>query len=146
MKDICKKVFLAASISLVFCAGALRASPEGDSVFKAINDELARSMDKLKMDNLQKPYFMAYTVSEGSSCYAAATFGSMERASFYPYRRVKAEVRVGDKKFDNSNYLGTAWGEYRPFVDYGVSVNDNYNSLRFSIWSAAMWRRQTAPF
>ena len=135
MKNIYKKGFLSALLLLSFCAAAPCAAPEGDAVFKAMNDELARSMNKLKMDNLQKPYFMAYTVSEGSSCHISATFGSMEGFNSYPYRRVKAEVRVGDKKFDNTNYLGAAWGEYRPSVDYGVAMNDNYDSLRFSIWS-----------
>ncbi|HAF96469.1 MAG: hypothetical protein A2021_05835 [Elusimicrobia bacterium GWF2_52_66] len=135
MKNICKNVLLSALISLSFCVAAPCAAPEGDVVFKAMNDEMARSMNKLKMDNLQKPYFMAYTVSEGSSCHISATFGSIEGFDSSPYRRVKAEVRVGDKKFDNTNYMGAAWGEYRPSVDYGIAMNDNYDSLRFSIWS-----------
>ena len=88
MKKFYKKVFLSALISLSFCAAALCAAPEGDAVFKAMNDELARSMNKLKMDNLQKPYFMAYTASEGSSCYISATFGSIEGFNSSSYRRV----------------------------------------------------------
>ncbi|MCX5793283.1 MAG: metallopeptidase TldD-related protein [Elusimicrobia bacterium] len=135
MKNIYKNSFFAALLTLTFCAAAPCAVPEGDPVFKAMNDEMARSMGKLKMDNLQKPYFMAYTVTDGTGCYISATFGATEGFNSYPYRRVKAEVRVGDKSFDNTNYVGNAWGEYRPSVDYGVAMNDNYDSLRFSIWS-----------
>ena len=135
MKQSYKEVFLSVLVSFAFCAAAPCAAPEGDAVFKAMNDEMARSMNKLKMDNLQKPYFMAYTVSEGSSCYISATFGALEGFNSYPYRRLKTEVRVGDNKFDNTNYLGSAWGDYRPQVDYSVALDDNYDSLRFSIWS-----------
>ena len=133
MKKQYVKLLLSAGAALLL-GGTLRAAP-ADPVFNAMNDELTRSMAKLRMGALQKPYFAAYTVAESTSVYISATFGALENFTVYPYRRVKAEVRIGDPKFDSTGYLGNAWGYYRPSVDYGVSLDDNYDSLRFSLWA-----------
>ena len=48
-----------------------------DVVFKAMRDELARSMKKLQLENLQKPYFISYRAVETAGCSAQASFGAL---------------------------------------------------------------------
>jgi len=132
------KYFL--GLILAFCAipGALLAGPDlpaNDDVFRAMRDEMARSMDKLRMDALDKPYFLDYEVIEGRSLGITASFGAIESEYASPYRRLKADLRVGSPVFDNSNYAPNVWEGYREETDWSLGLEDNYDSLRNSIWS-----------
>lgn len=116
-------------------AGARAALPEGDKVFAAMKDELGRSMRKLNMDNLGKPCFLAYTVDEGHYFAVSAAFGEVEELLSMDFRRLKADLRVGSYKFDNSGYVTDAWSGYRTDPDWSVALDDNYDALRFGLWS-----------
>ena len=117
------KYFL--GLILAFCAipGALLAGPDlpaNDDVFRAMRDEMARSMDKLRMDALDKPYFLDYEVIEGRSLGITASFGAIESEYASPYRRLKADLRVGSPVFDNSNYAPNVWEGYREETDWSL--------------------------
>ena len=110
--------------------------PENDNVFKAMRDEMARSVDKLRMDSLAKPYFLGYQVIEGRSLGITAGFGAVESEYTAPYRRLRVDLRVGSPEFDNSNYAPNAWEGYRVETDWRIGLGDSYDSLRYSIWAA----------
>ncbi len=110
--------------------------PESDKVFRAMNDEMSRSMDKLRMDSLAKPYFLDYQVAEGRSLGITASFGAVESEYTSPYRRLRVDLRVGSPAFDNSNYAPNVWEGYRVETDWSLALDDNYDSLRYSIWAA----------
>ena len=109
--------------------------PENDNVFRAMRDEMARSMEKLRMDALDKPYFLNYEVIEGRSLGITASFGAIESEYTSPYRRLKVDLRVGSPAFDNSNYAPDVWEGYREETDWALALEDNYDSLRNSIWA-----------
>lgn len=48
-----------------------------DVVMRAMRDELERSMRKLQLENLQKPYFVAYRAVEIQNCNISASFGAL---------------------------------------------------------------------
>ena len=125
----------ALALASVLAAGASASLPEGDKVFAAMKDEMARSMASLDMDNLGKPYFMSYRIEDGHSFSVSASFGGLEQEYSGDYRRLQADLRVGSPKFDNSHFASTAWGEYRTESDGAVSLDDNYDALRFALWS-----------
>lgn len=122
--------------ALSFALSARAALPEGDAVFAAMKDEMSRSMSKLQMDALQKPYALFYSVEEGRYLDISAAFGGVE--SFYaaPYRRLKVDLRVGSPAFDNSNYAANMWEGYSAENDWSLAQEDGYDSLRYSLWSA----------
>src|ERR1700757_2256686 len=53
------------------------AKPEENMIRRAMRDELARSMDNLKLPQLDKPYFIAYRVHEARGLEASASCGSL---------------------------------------------------------------------
>ena len=73
-----------------------------DDVMRAMRDELARSMRKLQLENLDKPYFVAYRVVEMRYCGVAASFGALTQSGSCDVpgqprnRGLSVEVRVGD--------------------------------------------------
>ena len=105
-----------------------------EHVKRAMQDEMQRSLSRLQMDELQKPYFIAYTVADSVSSYYMAEFGTLSSVSDpYRNRKAKAEVRVGDKSFDSSLFVGDPYGSYEPIAGHSAAYGD-YDSLRYSLW------------
>src|ERR1039457_7399463 len=77
-----------------------------DAVTRAMRDELARSMRKLQIENLQKPYFIAYRIAETDSCLVSASFGALTGAGCVPTDG-HARTRTLDRKSTrlNSSHL-----------------------------------------
>ena len=135
-----KKInMFSAFLCLLFMPPALYAAGENiiqDSpdMFRAMQDEMNRSVSQLQMDSLQKPYFISYTVSDSAGSYFSAEFGAITSESVnYRSRRAKAEVRIGDKTFDSSLFVGNPYDEYEPVYGY-IPVEGDYDSVRFSLW------------
>ena len=84
-----KRTLIAALVlSSAFCAARTNASPPaGDKVFPAMKDELSRSMEKLDMDKLGKPYLLSYHVGDGHSFSVTSAFGAVESLYSSDYRR-----------------------------------------------------------
>ena len=83
-----------------------------DIVLKAMRDELARSMKKLQLETLQKPYFIAYRSVDMANCVVNASFGALVLNACEPpsgggfrSRSMNVEVRVGDYVRDNTNFF-----------------------------------------
>jgi len=96
-----KPVVLVALSSLL--AGTLAAA-QPDPVLDAMRAELTRSMT-LTLNQLDKPYYLSYTVDDEHAWSAAATLGGLVNASSNNFRLPRLRIRVGDYKFDNTNGL-----------------------------------------
>jgi hypothetical protein len=112
-----------------------------DAVSRAMHDEMQRSVQKLQLEQLDKPYFISYRVVDNESKEVEATLGSVLSSSESHTRFLTVNVRVGDYSLDNSNFFSL------PFGGTGVAVqmfagtmqlplDDNYNELRRQIWLA----------
>ena len=110
-----------------------------DVLFRAMEDELARSLAELKFEGLEKPYFVAYRVDESRSAAAGASLGSLLRSSESHSRNLHVELRVGSYEFDNTNFLGMPSFPGSQMVRaFGGSarlpLDDDYQELRRQIW------------
>ena len=114
-----------------------------DAVMRAMRDELARSMKKLQIENLDKPYFVAYRVVEVNYCLVAASFGALtqggscEVAGQPRSRGLSVEVRVGDYARDNTNFFAPmAMAGVVRLGPVGVimPIDDNYDEIRRQLW------------
>ncbi|MDO8804671.1 MAG: metallopeptidase TldD-related protein [Elusimicrobiota bacterium] len=129
-------ISLALAAALTAAGGLNAAPPADDKVFSAMKDELSRSMEKLNMDNLGKPYFLSYHVGDGHAFSVTAGFGAAEQLNSSDYRRLKVDLRTGSPKFDNSHYAPNVWEGYNAETDWNISLDDNYDALRFAVWAA----------
>ncbi|PIU19626.1 MAG: hypothetical protein COT18_06520 [Elusimicrobia bacterium CG08_land_8_20_14_0_20_59_10] len=133
------------TLAAPLCASrAYAGPPAGDKVFAAMKDELSRSMQKLEMDKLGKPYFLSYHIGDGHQFGVTASFGAAERVNSYAYRRLKVDLRMGSAKFDNSSFAPNMWEGYRAETDWSISLEDDYNALRFTVWAATDRAYKTA--
>jgi len=113
-----------------FLLAAATSFAADDVVMRSMRDEVARSMKKLQLESLQKPYFIAYRMVETSGCSAIATFGALnnsncDSAAESRFRNLSVEVRVGDYARDNTNFFVpmTSAGVARPLVLLGHKRN-----------------------
>jgi predicted Zn-dependent protease len=118
------------SLLLASCAMAQ------DALDKALHDEMARSVEKLRMEGLDKPYFIAYRVLDRSEQGVKATFGSLSERSQFHNRFVVVEVRVGDYKLDNTNFFAPNFFRRGPAGFAVLPLDDDYNELRRHLWLA----------
>ncbi|MHC4948026.1 MAG: metallopeptidase TldD-related protein, partial [Planctomycetota bacterium] len=121
------------------------APPEADTVMRALEDELERSMT-LQLEDLQSPYFVQYAVDDSRTHRIAATAGAIVSSDEGRTRMLSTSVRVGYYDLDNTNFAG---GGRRGFPGRrgrgrggaagagGVAmlpVDDDYTAIRQTTW------------
>jgi len=109
--------------------------PPDDKVFKAMKDELDRTMRKLRMEDMPGPYLVSYAVREGTRAYIGASFGSLQTSQESAFMDVRAEVRVGDYGFDNTHFIPSGSPFGAPSGLGSASFEEDYDNLRFTLWS-----------
>jgi hypothetical protein len=124
---------------LLLAGGAARA--QDDVVLRAMRDELARSMQQLQLEKLEKPYFIAYRVQEKNTADVMASFGAVLSSASARYRFLTVEVRVGSPKLDNTNFLSMSFLNRGGLAgSFGgasqLPLEDNYKELRRQLWLA----------
>ena len=131
-----------ARLSLLIAAAACMASlhAQDDIVMKAMRDEMARSMKQLTIENLEKPYFIAYRVVDSEDAGVGASFGALNNSSSGRSRILHVEVRVGDYKLDNSHFFSFNMSQGSSMQVYNgmmvLPVEDDYKEVRRQIWLA----------
>lgn len=119
-------IAMLAAVSALWGAGA-------DSVYDAMQAELKRSMT-LSLKQLEKPYFISYSVDDGKTWSATAAHGGLLSAHAGKFRSPAVQVRVGDYSFDNTNGGG---GRGRGGASYdlaGFPLDDDPLVIRQYLW------------
>lgn len=136
---MCKRTFIHVVTAAALLAVSVVRAEDG-ILQRALRDELARSMQQLQLEDLERPYFISYFVREVKSKSSSATFGSLLNSGENHSRSLAVEVRVGDYALDNTNFRSYSFGGTGVVRMYGGSVplplEDDYDELRRSIWLA----------
>jgi hypothetical protein len=117
-----------AAAVLVLCAQA----PAADPLLQAMHDEVDRSV-KLKLPDLEQPYFVEYLLDESDSFSVSASLGGLLSRSRDHFRLPEVHVRVGDYKFDNTNFAGGGGGGSRYDLE-NFPLDNAYPVLRRYLW------------
>jgi TldD protein len=104
---------------------------ESDTMIRAMRDELERSR-KMSLNNLEPPYFLSYSLDEAENFAISASLGGVLVRRREPVRDPHVQVRVGDYKFDNTNFAGFNVGVR---YDLGrLPLEDSYPLIRRFFW------------
>lgn len=121
-------------------AAPLRAAdelPADDTIMKAMVTELQRSME-LQLEDLEKPYFIQFTVDDSINYQIRAAYGSLIVSNRDRSRRFYCDVRVGSTELDNTNFAGG--GGFRFFGGGGgggqgnLPIEDDPVAMRQQMW------------
>ena len=133
-----RTITLIAALMVLFISSPLKAGD--DVLFKAMRDELDRSMTKLQLADLDKPYFIAYTVQDGTNWRVSASLDSLLEKTETRVRFLTVEVRVGNRTLDNTNFFSSPFGATGVVRMFGGTVRlpleDDYQEVRRQMWLA----------
>jgi PmbA/TldA metallopeptidase C-terminal domain len=131
-------LLLLCTVGLLHPAGAAEDVP-----MKAMRDEMARSMG-MQLTGLPRPYFLAYRMREITDVSVSAYLGSLVSSRDSRSRVLRVELRVGDYKLDNTNFVS-----FKASLDslsnlpaggliarQQITIDDDYNQIRREIWLA----------
>lgn len=120
-------------VSLAFSLGLLgqEAKDTDEVLVRALKDEMQRSLDELQIEDEPKPYFIAYTVNEGTVDIVQSILGATAASSQQSSRNLNVALRVGSRELDNTNFAG---GGGAPFGGAAFPLTDSYDELRRVIW------------
>jgi len=111
------------------------AQPTPDPILRAMRDELSRSRG-LKVLSLEAPYFIEYTIEDGDSFAVSASLGGLVSVRHDRFRLPEIKVRVGDYKFDNTDY---AFSGFHFGTHYDIErfpLENSYEVMRRYLWLA----------
>jgi len=113
-----------------------------EDIIKAMKDEINRSLESLSIEGLQSPYFIEYKYTELDVYSIRGQLGSVEASNNNKTAFLSVNVRVGDYKFDNTNFFDVGLGFFgssddeEGFKRRNVSYDPSYDYLRREFWLA----------
>ena len=113
-----------------------QAPPPADPIFQAMHDEIDRAR-KLSLANLEAPYFVEYVIDEQESFTVTANLGGLLSRRRERFRSPDVHIRVGDYKFDNTNFAGGGFGGGSRYDLERFPLEDSYPLLRRYFWLMA---------
>jgi len=141
MKTRKTKLFAALmALTAVFDFGFAQAPKNStrEIILQAMRDEMKRNMQRLQMENLQKPFFISFTIRDVKTMAVMATLGAVVRSSEDRFRTHNVRVMVGDYHRTDENFSGGG-GMFRQTLLQGADalpIEDDYNGVRRGLWMA----------
>lgn len=134
----------ASALFLVFClvssASATESVEEASAtIFRAMEDEMARSRAALKVDVFEPPYFINYQIRHHDRIAVEASFGSLTDSRQEAERTLFVDVRVGDERFDSS-----VPGSHQHGVRQMIPLDSDYDAMRRALWQETDLRYKQA--
>ncbi|MDR2682330.1 MAG: TldD/PmbA family protein [Dysgonamonadaceae bacterium] len=106
--------------------------PDDAVVLEAIKKEVHRGLSGLKMDGLQSPFFIAYTIGDLRQWVVAASHGSLTNSSRNFSRAAGARLLMGDYACTDENFEGTTGGASG--YDGAPVIDNDERGIRYTVW------------
>lgn len=128
-----KKSILLLAVLLIFQADS---RAQKSVILSAMKDELARSVDQLKLEGEAGPYYVSYLLQDSYSLGITADSGAITTNSDNRGRTLRTDLRVGDYTLDNSNFMTLNLGSLTDMLSTSsrIPIDDDYEVLRRQIW------------
>lgn len=98
-------------------------------VFQAMEEEMNRSLNQLKIDIFDPPYFIKYQIRHNDHIKVVGSFGSLVDSNKFQERTLFVDVRLGDSKFDSSTP-----GSHKYQVKHLLPLDDDIDALKRALW------------
>ena len=108
---------------------------EREEIATALNQELQRSLERLRIDDYETPYFLSYHLRDEERYNVSARYGALVGEDHDRQRYAYVETRVGDYDFDNfADVDAQSWrtGDFR--ADRIQPIDSDVDALRGALW------------
>ncbi len=129
------------AISILFIGIAVQLVAN-DEIFKAMHDEINRSMNALQLEGLKKPYYIEYTLKTDGNGSISSVLGETVASNNSTSAMLTVRVRVGSYRFDNTNFFDIGLNFFGSrddeeiFINRTIPVELDYVALRRELWLA----------
>lgn len=118
---------------LSFSLTSIPAQKNKDEIIsKAIREEVERGLAGLKLENLQRPFFISYTLGDFKNLSISATLGSIVNSEYSPMRASNARLLIGDYQCTDENFSGSSGGGSG--YDGMPCFENDEKGIRYTIW------------
>jgi TldD protein len=107
---------------------------ETDQTLHAMHDEMARSVARLQIPDVGKPFYLEYRLLDLDIREISASAGALVTSSTSRNRYMRVNVRVGDYHLDSSNFISDEGFQGFLSSEGEVGIDRDYNSLRQDLW------------
>ncbi len=106
-------------------------SPE-NLIAQSLKKEVDRGLAGLKLDNLQRPFFISYTMGDMQSLSVSASHGALTGSNYTPFRSSACRLLIGDYLCSDENYYGSTGGSVG--YDGTPCLENDERGIRYTIW------------
>ena len=131
-------------IILIFLICQTAASAKESVIMRAMEDEMARSMEELKLDDKERPYYLSYLVKDIYLVNISADSGAITANTENHSRGIIVDLRIGDYSLDNSNFMSLSSSNASSLLSHRLALDDDYDLIRMGAWSATDRAYKTA--
>ncbi len=134
MKNRNRNIVLALTIMLISIGSGW--SQDNSVIFKAMQDELSRNMTKLRLAELNDPFFISYTLVKSKQIHAQASLGGLIRSKETISAKPSVRLMVGDYHLNDENFSDQDMFSYS-FGRSGrgnASIENDYQAIRRAFW------------
>lgn len=107
-----------------------------DPILRAMQEEMARSARPLGVIGGQPLYYIECALDDANAFRASASLGALFSASQQAFRVPRVSLRIGDKKFDNTNYVFSEAFMGTRFDPDQFPLDNNNSAMRQVLWLA----------
>jgi hypothetical protein len=120
---------------LLFIAPFVSGQNNSDSIiFKAMKDELNRSMQKLTIKDYANPFYISYTIEDVKTMFISSTLGALGSTSERHYRSWSNRVLAGNYKLNDENYVDATRRKPQRDGDLELPLDNDYYGIRRALW------------
>jgi len=111
----------------------LAQAQKNEVILSAMQDEMKRSMEELRLDDTLAPFFISYGFSDQLTRSASATMGAFGGFNSTPARTINARLMVGNYDLNDESFQSETEVE-GSFENDIVPLENDYLALRRTFW------------
>lgn len=123
------KIWICIFLVFPFLSHSVAAEDSSGVIFRAMEQEMDRSLKTLKIDVFNTPYFIKYQIRQQEHAEVSGSFGALIKSSLTKDRKLFVDVRVGAPDFDSSTP-----GSHEQLMEQFIPLDDDFDALKRAIW------------
>jgi len=126
-------------LQLLYCGTiqAQQSESKKDIIFRALQDELTRTITELNHPEAGKPFFVGFYFTEGEYRNSTATLGAITSSSSRKIAANSFRLMFGSYELNDENFQETPSSEMVFPINIAVPVDFDYWGIRRSLWNLA---------
>jgi hypothetical protein len=128
------KIILISSLLLAIVSSSLLAQQVDNVILRAMKDELKRSMEEIRYDNHDRPFFISYGITDSKNLSVYATLGALVQSNEYQNRDKSVRVLVGNYEFNDESLDNNLYSEGTA-NEIQLPLDDDYFGIRRALWT-----------